>query len=698
MNLLDMRTVIISYTISNFICAIVMTILWKQNRRRFAGLGLWMADFVMQFAALVLLDLRGVVPNILSMTVSNTLIIGGTILIYIGLEQFSGVRGPQVHNTLLLAVFVIAHGFYVLVIPSLSIRSILVSLGLLGICSQCFWLLLHRVPAEIRGVARSVGIVFAAFCLVSIARLAVDLFVPSGNDFLHSNVYDTVSIMAYQMLFILLTLSLFLMVNRRLFNDLENDIAVREQAEAAILLSEEKFYKAFHSSPDAILISRLRDGRLIEVNDGFTRLSGYSREEALSSSSINLGLWDNPQERERIVAELGKNRRVREFELAFRNKYGTIVRALYSGEIIDLAGEAHILSIVRDMSERQRAERLIRSRLRLWEFSASHSVGELMQKALDEIEDLTGSMIGFYHFVEADQNTLSLQAWSTRTLEVFCVAKGKGMHYPISEAGVWVDCVHQRKPVIHNDYASLPHRKGMPEGHAEVVREVVVPTLQDNRVVAILGVGNKPTDYDEYDTELVAYIADLVWEIVEHKQAEEQIRLLNTQLERMAMTDELTGLTNRRSFYIQGTKEIKRSQRYQTPFSLLMLDLDQFKTINDRFGHEAGDRTLQSIANTLLENIRETDLLARLGGEEFSVMLPNTTAKDAINLAERLRLAVEETRLPIEGQKVNVTVSIGVATYQEAISNFEDLLRNADAAMYQAKNQGRNRVVLLEKK
>jgi diguanylate cyclase (GGDEF)-like protein len=126
-----------------------------------------------------------------------------------------------------------------------------------------------------------------------------------------------------------------------------------------------------------------------------------------------------------------------------------------------------------------------------------------------------------------------------------------------------------------------------------------------------------------------------------------------------------------------------------------MLDLDEFKAINDQYGHEAGDKMLQCIANTLLENIRETDLLARLGGEEFSVMLPNTATTDAFNLAERLRLAVEKAFIQVEGQNVSVTVSIGVASYIQGITHINELLKNADTAMYQAKSQGRNRVIFL---
>ena len=98
------------------------------------------------------------------------------------------------------------------------------------------------------------------------------------------------------------------------------------------------------------------------------------------------------------------------------------------------------------------------------------------------------------------------------------------MHYDIEQAGVWVDCVREQKPVIHNDYAALPHKKGIPEGHIEVVRELVVPVMREGKIVAILGVGNKATDYTEKDMEIVSYLADVTWEIVLHKQADEDVR------------------------------------------------------------------------------------------------------------------------------------------------------------------------------
>ena len=126
MNLLDTRTVIFSYAISNLITMIVMVILWKQNRKRFSGLGYWMFDYVLQFIALVLLALRGIVPNFLSMTISNTMIVGGTILIYIGLERFIEKQGPQLHNYILLIVFIIIHAYFIYIFNNLTIRNILI--------------------------------------------------------------------------------------------------------------------------------------------------------------------------------------------------------------------------------------------------------------------------------------------------------------------------------------------------------------------------------------------------------------------------------------------------------------------------------------------------------------------------------------------------------------------------------------------
>ncbi len=181
-------------------------------------------------------------------------------------------------------------------------------------------------------------------------------------------------------------------------------------------------------------------------------------------------------------------------------------------------------AVLLDMTEQQRLEDTMHFRMVLLDFAPTHSLEELIQKTLDHLGALTSSPIGFYHFVEPDQTTLSLQAWSTRTVNEFCTAEGQGRHYPLDQAGVWADCVRERRSLIHNDYPSLPNRKGLPEGHAAVTRELVVPIMRHDRIVAVAGVGNKPSDYTNGDVEIVSFLADLAWAMIERKRAEEALR------------------------------------------------------------------------------------------------------------------------------------------------------------------------------
>jgi PAS domain S-box-containing protein len=178
----------------------------------------------------------------------------------------------------------------------------------------------------------------------------------------------------------------------------------------------------------------------------------------------------------------------------------------------------------RDAEARTREQRVNAARLELLERDPSATLKDLLTATLDLAEALTGSQIGFFHFVEEDQATLSLQAWSTNTVARMCTAEGAGAHYPIDQAGVWADCVRLGRPVVHNDYASLSTRKGLPPGHARVARELTVPVLRAGRVCAVLGVGNKPLDYDEADVHDVANLADLAWDIAARKRAQDGLR------------------------------------------------------------------------------------------------------------------------------------------------------------------------------
>jgi diguanylate cyclase (GGDEF)-like protein len=165
-----------------------------------------------------------------------------------------------------------------------------------------------------------------------------------------------------------------------------------------------------------------------------------------------------------------------------------------------------------------------------------------------------------------------------------------------------------------------------------------------------------------------------------------------SKLEQLATTDVLTGLNNRRRFLEVGQTEWDRFKRYNRPLALLAIDIDHFKTVNDRFGHEAGDDALVEVAQICRAGRRTTDLPARIGGEEFALLLPETGISHAEAVANRLRCQVEDKELASDGTPFFITVSIGIAEALQSMPNFGALMRRADAALYGAKHLGRNQV------
>ncbi|MBE1427067.1 diguanylate cyclase (GGDEF)-like protein/PAS domain S-box-containing protein [Desulfomicrobium macestii] len=174
-------------------------------------------------------------------------------------------------------------------------------------------------------------------------------------------------------------------------------------------------------------------------------------------------------------------------------------------------------------------------------------------------------------------------------------------------------------------------------------------------------------------------------------------RDLRLELERQATTDSLTGVANRRHFLNSVLKEIKRCERHGCTLSLLMLDIDHFKAVNDTFGHAMGDSTLKAFAQTCQEELRTSDLFGRIGGEEFALLLMETDMETACTVAERIRARVEKMELfTKDARPVHITTSIGVAELRLKAETVSDLMIRADQALYNAKNLGRNRVECLK--
>ena len=185
---------------------------------------------------------------------------------------------------------------------------------------------------------------------------------------------------------------------------------------------------------------------------------------------------------------------------------------------------------------------------------------------------------------------------------------------------------------------------------------------------------------------------EIATDITDKKHAEEELRAAKKYAEELSQMDELTGMKNRRAFFEQGNRLLEQAKRYKHPISVIMMDIDYFKSINDNFGHSIGDKVLQAVAEPLQRLVREIDIVARMGGEEFAFILPETGLEEAASLAERLRSEIENLVLDNKGHQIRITASFGVITCKNGDGNIEVLLTDADDALYMAKKNGRNQI------
>jgi diguanylate cyclase (GGDEF)-like protein len=194
--------------------------------------------------------------------------------------------------------------------------------------------------------------------------------------------------------------------------------------------------------------------------------------------------------------------------------------------------------------------------------------------------------------------------------------------------------------------------------------------------------------------ELLALLAPIILVAYITTMLSADIRYAVDKIKRVSDTDELTGLYNMRAFTMVLSRNFKQALRYSHKLSVVMLDCDNLKQVNDTHGHESGNRLLQHVARTIRSELRGSDVLARYGGDEFIALLPETEASGAREMGERIRRAIEMSRLDVHGTDVISTVSIGIAAFPDDGGSLEMILEKADKAMYYAKERGRNRVVM----
>lgn len=222
MSFIEMKTVLFSIILSSFICTVVLIVLWKQNRDHFMGTGFWVINFSFTTTSFFLIALRGKIPDLFSMGLSNILSVTGVFISILGLERFIGIRNRHFHNYIFLLIFSFVHIWFSIVTPDLSART--VNLSAMGsiLCLQGLWLSIFSAGNKLKKLTFNVGLIFGSFAAISIYRIINIVFSNSvqSNDFLNSGLLNTLVMVSFQMLFILLTFSLVLMFNGRLMMEI----------------------------------------------------------------------------------------------------------------------------------------------------------------------------------------------------------------------------------------------------------------------------------------------------------------------------------------------------------------------------------------------------------------------------------------------------------------------------------------------
>jgi diguanylate cyclase (GGDEF)-like protein/PAS domain S-box-containing protein len=502
----------------------------------------------------------------------------------------------------------------------------------------------------------------------------------------------------------------------------------------ALAESERHFRTLIEQAADGILMFDTA-GRVTLANSRACEMTGYGPDEIVGLDLVDTYL---PEEREigRQRAQQRPAGTTLRFQRELLRKDGT--RTPIDVTVAWLPGGER-QSIMRDITSRiqsqelQRVEeRRLRALVRLSELE-NRSLSELMDATLEEVVALSDSIFGYIYYYSEETEEFTLHAWSKEVMES-CSIPNPQRSYRLSETGIWGEAVRQRRPIVVNDFSAPdPLKQGYPEGHAPLTRFMTIPVSSRGRIVAVVGVANKGTDYTPTDVNQLSQMMDVVWKIAERRRAEDELRALaeelegrvqertreleqanaeleaanieigaaNAELQNLlrekelmqgelayrALHDPLTGLANRTMFQQRLDHAFRVSRR---GVAVLWIDLDHFKEVNDIHGHDVGDEMLVAVADRLRDVIRETDDIARVGGDEFAVVLPNVVEAEAQAVAERVLSALTDKA----AFRLQVRASVGVGWQRRVTGGGRLLIRRADQAMYRAKASGGGTAVM----
>jgi diguanylate cyclase (GGDEF)-like protein/PAS domain S-box-containing protein len=528
MNAFDIRMFLTGYVLSILLCIILMTSLWWQNRKIYPEIILWLADFLLQFTGVLLIALRGILPDFFTIVIANVFIILGNIILYIGLGRYVGKEGRQLHNYVMLAVFTLMHLYLTYVHPDFNLRVVNISIANIYICAQCSWLMLRRAEPHLRPITRITGIVFAVFCLFCVIQITFNLTIPKITNLLSSGFLGILVILTYQILFIALSIALFLMVSRRLSMSLENELFQRKKAERDLKKN----------------LQILRDtGAMAKIGgwefDVATQDQEWT-EEVYRIHEVDMNYKPTARKgidfyapTSRPIIELAVQRAI-EYQESFDLEL-EIITAKGNRRWVHAVGKADqehgkIIGTFQDITERKRAEEQIhlnetrlKSLLNIIQYR-TRTTQEFLDYALNEVINLTQSKIGYIYFYYEDRQQFVLNTWSKDVMKECAIANPQTC-YELEKTGVWGEAVRQRKPIVLNDFpADHPLKRGYPEGHAPLNKFMTIPVFKEDSIVAVVGVANKASDYDGTDVLQLTLFMEAVWKSVDIKTGEEKLR------------------------------------------------------------------------------------------------------------------------------------------------------------------------------
>lgn len=303
------------------------------------------------------------------------------------------------------------------------------------------------------------------------------------------------------------------------------DISSFVDAVNRIMQSEEK-YKDLIDNLDDVIFQLSPEGEFTFVSPNREDFLGYSVSEVIGENISTFIHQDDAQKCIEFITNIINTKKPNK-GLEYRVKHKNGEYKWQTSNISPQFNNNHefigLTGIATDITDKILTQRKEQIRSKLVEYSLDNTLENLLKHALDLIEQIAESPISFYNILSSDEKTFKLSQYSSATLGKFCSAESVQPHYPVDKAGVWADCIRERKTIVHNDYESLENKKGLPEGHAKVDRELVAPVFRDGKIMAIIGIGNKATPYSKEDIELVEYLGDITWDIVDRKQTQEKL-------------------------------------------------------------------------------------------------------------------------------------------------------------------------------